>query len=240
MVDVLIRKLERYAQLSDEEKQALTGAPSRVEVYRRDQDIVREGDCPPESCIVLEGFACRYKGLAGGTRQILSIHIPGDFCDLHSFYLKVMDHAIGALGPCRVAKVPHDTLKGMLEKYPTLARALSWDVAVDGAIQREWMVSMGRRSAFEQFAHLMCELALRLQSVGLAPGDTYELPTTQADLGDAFGLSTVHVNRVLQELRAKGLVIWKGKLVTIPDIEALKEAAGFEPTYLQVRGGAEH
>jgi CRP-like cAMP-binding protein len=221
LIAALIKKLERYGAISDDERGFLEQAPWRVVTYQDDQPIVREGDAPKESCLVVEGFACRFKSLLEGTRQIMAFHIPGDFCDLHSFLLKMMDHGIAAVGPCTIAKVPHATVEEITERHPRLTRALWWDTAMDAAIHREWMISMGRRSAYQQIAHLLCELLLRLRSVGLAEGNSYELPATQNELGDAFGLSTVHVNRMLQELRTDGLIIYKGKLVTIPDPERL-------------------
>jgi CRP-like cAMP-binding protein len=234
----LVRKLESYGPVSDEERRFLEQSVSHVRDYRPHEDIVCEGDCPGESCIVVDGFACRYKLLAGGTRQIMAMHVPGDFCDLHSFILKRMDHNIAALGPCRIAKFPHAVIHEITVRFPRLSRALWWDSAVDGAIMREWMISMGRRSAYEQIAHLLCELLVRLRSVGLVSDDSYELPATQQELGDVFGLSTVHVNRILQELRREGLIVFKNKRVTIPDLDRLKEAAGFDPAYLYGRGSA--
>jgi CRP-like cAMP-binding protein len=233
----LIRKLETFGPLTDEEKDFLNRAPSQVRNYRGDEDIIREGDCPGESSIVVEGLAFRFKILPGGKRQIFSFHIPGDFCDIHSFLLKKMDHAIGVAGRCKIATVPHPTVQEITDRYPRLTRALMWDLAIDGAVFREWMVGMGRRSAYQQVGHLLCELLVRLKAVGLANDNSYELLPTQADLGDALGLSTVHVNRVLQQLRGEGLISSDGKMVTIPDIAKLTQAVGFDPAYLQVRGG---
>ena len=238
MLDPLIRKLEQYGPISDEECRFLKQAPSRIVDYTQHEPIVREGDSPSESCLIVEGFACRFKSLPEGTRQIMAFHVPGDFCDLHSFFLKKMDHGIAAMPRCKIAKVPHRKVQEITEKFPGLTRALCWDMAMDAAVHREWMISMGRRTAYEQIAHLLCELLVRLRSVGLAPGNSYEFPATQEELGDAFGLSTVHVNRMLQALRAADLIIFKGKVVTIPDPERLMEAAGFDPTYLEARGGA--
>ena len=237
MIERLIRKFEQYGPVSEDERQVLERAVSRVDEYSPHQDIVREGDCPSDSCLILDGFAYRYKLLEQGTRQILALHIPGDFCDLHSFVLKRMDHGIAAVSPCSVAKVPHAIINEITETQPRLARAFWWDTAIDAAVTREGMVSMGCRTASQQMAHLFCELFLRLRTVGLVEGTTYDLPVTQAELGDVFGLSTVHVNRVLQELRGAGLVIWDGKRVTIPDLAALMQTAAFSPEYLHVRGG---
>ena len=237
MIDPLIQKLESYGSLSEEEKEFLQRAPSAIRDYQAHKEIVREGDRPGESCVVVEGLAFRFKILPQGKRQILAFHVPGDFCDLHSFLLKRMDHGIAVAGRCKSAAVPHTLIQEITETYPRLTRALMWDVAIDGAIFREWMVGMGRRSAYERMAHLFCELLVRLKVVGLAENDSYELLPTQADLGDALGLSTVHVNRVLQQLRADGLIVSDGKMLTIPDFEKLKEVAGFDPAYLYGRGG---
>jgi CRP-like cAMP-binding protein len=229
----LIRKLEWYERLSDEEKSALETAPSRVDDYKRHDVITRQGDRPSEACLVLEGVVGRMKILENGGRQILGFQIAGDFSDLHGIYLKTMDHGIEALASARVAKVPHGTIKSLTEKYPRLARAFAWDLALDGAIQREWMTSMGRRSSYQQTAHVLCELLIRLRVVGLAADESYELPITQDDLGDAFGISSVHVNRMLQALRRDGLIELKGSALKILDIQALKDAAGFDPAYME-------
>jgi CRP-like cAMP-binding protein len=236
MMESLFAKLARYEPIADQEKAFLVASVSQGIDYAPGQSIVEEGSSPVESSLVLEGFAGRTRILADGARQILAFHIPGDFCDLHSFLLARMDHSIEALGRCRVAKVPHRRIANITERFPRLTRALWWDIALDAAIQREWMVSMGRRSAYEQMAHLLCEMFLRLRVVGLVSGNSFDLPVTQEQLGDAFGLSTVHVNRMLQALRRGNLIATSGRRITVPDLEALKEAAGFDPIYLERRG----
>ncbi|HYY83887.1 MAG TPA: Crp/Fnr family transcriptional regulator [Beijerinckiaceae bacterium] len=233
VIEALLRKLDRFAPLSPDEKRALEAAVSGVDTYTRHDIIVRQGDRPTHSCIMVEGMAARYKGLANGNRQIVSFQIPGDFSDLHSMFLKALDHGIEALSPVRIARVPHQSVDALMREHPGLARAFSWDMAVDGAITREWLASTGRRSAYERVAHLLCELMMRLRSVGLANGDAYELPITQADLSDAFGISTVHVNRMLQTLRRNGLIELKGAALRIPNVAALEEVAGFEAAYLE-------
>jgi CRP-like cAMP-binding protein len=236
--DLLLRKLERQGQLSEEEKQFIVQAPWRIVDYQPHEPIVREGDSPSDSCLVVEGFAYRFKSLPEGKRQIMAFHIPGDFCDLHGFLLKQMDHGIAASGQCKIGRLPHSTFDKIIERYPGLTRALWWDTALDAAIYREWMVSMGRRDAYRRIAHLLCELLMRFQFVGLNEGDSYPLPVTQEELGDAFGLTTVHVNRTLQRLREEGLVVMTGKRVTIPEPDRLMGVAGFDPTYLRVSGTA--
>lgn len=232
MIDPLITKLESYTRLSEEEKEFLNRSPSQFRDYQPNETIAFQGGYPTESCVIVKGFACRFKILPDGRQQILALHIPGDFCDLHSFSLKKLDHAISAVGPCSVARVPHEKLQQASDLFPNLSRAFMWNLATDAAIAREWMVSMGRRSAREQLSHLLCELLYRLKPMGLAENDAYEFPITQANLGDATGLSTVHVNRTLQELRGEGLITLRGKLLAILNLQRLKEVAGFDPGYL--------
>jgi CRP-like cAMP-binding protein len=185
---------------------------------------------------VLEGFTCRYKLLPDGRRQIASFHISGDFVDLHSFLLKQMDHAVATLTPCKMGTLAHEAIKDITERYPRLTRALWWDTVVDGAIFRQWMIGIGRRTALGRIAHLLCELHARLHAVGLSENDSYAFPVTQTELGDALGLSTVHVNRVLQELRGKGLISLRGGTLAIHDPVALRDVAAFDPAYLYLHG----
>jgi CRP-like cAMP-binding protein len=232
--EFLIRKLEERDVLSPEEKEVLESALSRPRTVKADEDMVREGDRPTESILILEGFASRYKVLQSGRRQITAIHIPGDFVDLHGFLIKKMDHAVGTLTACTIATIPHEKIRDISERYPHLTRLLWLSTLVDSSIHREWLVAMGRRSAREHMAHIVCELFVRLELVGLTEGDTFQMPVTQAELGDTLGISTVHVNRVLQELRGEGLITWRGEKLTIHDFERLKEVAEFDPTYLSL------
>ncbi len=239
MATYLIRKLEQFTKLSSEDKEALEQITSfKVRQLKAKEDIIHEGDRPRHVNLILEGWACRYKTLEDGRRQIISFLIPGDVCDLRMFILKEMDHSMGALTPLKVAEIPSDALLELTDRHPRISRALWWNSLVEEAIQREWSTSLGQRNATEHMAHLLCELYLRLRGVGLtnggAEGPSFEVPVTQEQVGDAIGLSTVHVNRTLQDLREAGLVIWKGKQVTIPDLEALKAAALFNPNYLHL------
>jgi CRP-like cAMP-binding protein len=234
VISQLIRKLERRDTLSDEEKQVLEGAVAWVKEARLDEDLVREGERPSESSLLLEGFAARYKLLRNGKRQITALHIPGDFVDLHSFLLKKMDHGVVALTRCRVGLVPHTTLREITETHLHLGRLLWLSTLIDAAIHREWLVAMGRRPALHQIAHLVCELFLRLQSVELTQHMSFELPLTQAELGDVLGLSTVHVNRVIQQLRTDGLVTWSEQRIVIEDWARLQQVAEFDPTFLNL------
>jgi len=230
----LIRNLGRHDRLSEEEKRVLEDAIAHTKTVNRGEDMVREGDRPKESLLLLEGFAARYKMTESGRRQITSIHIPGDFVDLHGYLLKVMDHAVLALTSCRMGIVPHEALRRITERHPHLSRLLSLNIAIDGAVHRQWLAMTGKPSAHTRFAHLLCELFLRLQVVGQTEGHRFRLPLTQQTLGDMLGLSTVHVNRTLQELRAEGLVSWTRDLVEILDWERLQQVAEFDPTYLNL------
>ncbi|WP_230530801.1 Crp/Fnr family transcriptional regulator [Microvirga roseola] len=228
----LIVNLERHGPLSDEERQVLQQITARVVAYRPREEIVAEGSTPSHSSLILEGFATRHNHSADGKRQITAFHVPGDFADLHSFLLKRMDGGVGALTACRVAQVAHGDLREITKRYPYLTRVLWFTTLVDGAVHRAWMTTLGRMAAGERLAHFFCELRDRLETVGMTKGDSYELPITQEELGDAFGMSTVHVNRVLQELRAEGLIASHGKTLVIRDWERLKHMGQYDPGYL--------
>jgi CRP-like cAMP-binding protein len=228
----LIRKLESIADLTPEERWAILDLPMRVETLRADQDIVRDGDRPSRCCLVLNGFACRYKMTPDGKRQIMSFHIAGDIPDLQSLHLRVMDHSLGTITPSTVGFINHEDVRGLCHRQPRIGDILWRDTLIDAAIFRQWMIGMGRKQAYERIAHLLRELFVKLKAMGLTDGYTFPLPLTQAELGDALGLSTVHVNRVLQELRGDGLIEAKGASVIIRDWGGLKKAGEFDPTYL--------
>ena len=232
MLNPLVSKLQHHDVLSSEEKQVLESMISRVREFRADEDIVRQGSRLTESNVLVEGFAARYKILMNGRRQITALHVTGDFVDLHSHLLKKLDHGVTALTPCQVAVVPHENIRRITESHPHLGRVLWLSTLIDGATHREWLVAMGRRSALGHFAHLICELFLRLQAVQRTEGYSFQLPVTQAELGDTLGISTVHVNRVVQELRMERLITWQGETVTILEWERLTKVADFDPTYL--------
>jgi CRP-like cAMP-binding protein len=187
-----------------------------------------------ESILLTSGFACRYKDLAGGERQIQELHVPGDFVDLHGFLLKFLDHNVSALSDCRIALVPHAALKRISEDHPHLSRLLWFTTLLDAAIHRETILSVGRRSAIARIAHLLCELSVRLGIVGLSEPDGFELPITQADLADATGLTPVHVNRMLKQLREENMVTFRQGRVVIHDWDGLTRIAEFDGVYLHL------
>jgi CRP-like cAMP-binding protein len=179
----------------------------------------------------------RYLVLDDGRRQIMGFYIPGDIPDLQSLHIRFMDHSVGTLVPTTAAFIPHQSLNDLNARYPGVANALWRDTIVDAAMFRLWMVGLGRKSAHDRIAHLLCELLMRFKAVGLAKdAQTCEFPITQSELGDALGLTTVHVNRVVQELRGDGLITLRGSSLHINAWEGLQQLAKFNPTYLHLEG----
>ena len=239
MATYLIRKLEQFTRLSSDDKRALEqAAAQRVRRLAPREDLIREGDKPRQVNLILDGWACRYKVLEDGRRQIQAFLVPGDICDLRMFILKQMDHSVAALTSLTVAEIPSGTILDLTQNSPRLSHALWWNSLVEEAIAREWISVLGQREAIERLAHLFCELCLRLRGVGLtnghADGIAFEMPLTQEQLADATGITTVHVNRTLQQMREQGLILLKGKTLIIPDLESLKAVALFNPNYLHL------
>ena len=235
MTNPLIRKLEQFTRLSEHDRAVLSrAAAERVRHFAPREDIIREGDRPREVNLFLTGWACRYKQLEDGRRQVVAFFLPGDLCDHNVFILREMDHSIAALTPVTVAELSRDTFEGITLDHPRITQALWWETLVNASVQREWTVNLGQRDATERMAHLFCELFLRLRGVGLTDGDGCEFPITQADLAEATGMSTVHVNRTVQELRSRGLVVLRGRRLTIPDLDALMAAGLFSANYLHL------
>jgi CRP-like cAMP-binding protein len=230
----LIRKLESIFTLSDDERHALQELPMQVVAIKADQDIVREGDRPSRSCLILSGFACTYKVTVQGKRQIVSFNLPGDVPDLQSLHLKVIDNSISTISPCSVGFITHEDLRAICERYPRITAAFWRETLIDGAIFREWVLNVGRREAYTRMAHVFCELLTRLTAVGLVEDHACDLPITQGEFADALGVTTVHVNRVLQAMRADGLIELSGDRLNIPDWERLKQVGEFDPAYLHL------
>jgi CRP-like cAMP-binding protein len=230
----LLMKLRARDVVGREEEEVLAASVAEVREHPHGRTIVRSGMTLSASTLLVEGVVCRYKDLADGQRQIMELHVAGDFVDLHGFLLKRLDHNIGTMTAVRVAMVPHDALRGITETHPHLGRMLWFSTLLDAAIHREKILSIGRRSAVARIAHIFCELHIRLRMVGLASETGYSLPLTQADIADVTGLTSVHVNRMLKKLRDENLLIFRGGTVTIQDWEGLQRLAEFDPTYLHL------
>lgn len=234
-VDDWLRTMRRRdSTISPEEEMALRQVLSEVMEVPADRDVVREHDRQTRSHLLLEGWAGRYITLADGRRQIVAVHIPGDFVDLHSFPLQVMDHSVATFTACRIALAPHERLRDLTIAHPHLARLMWLSTLVDAAILRQWLVGSGQRSALENTAHLFCELFVRLELTGRVQGATFTLPLSQVELADCLGVSAVHASRVIRELREGRLLSWRGREVEILDWEKLAALAGFDPVYLNL------
>jgi CRP-like cAMP-binding protein len=231
----LIHKLESILVLSEDEKDVLRKLSGTIKTVGPRQDLVREGDRPHECCLILEGFAYRYKLTHEGKRQIFSFHIPGDIPDLQSLHIDVMDHSLSSLTTCKALFISHETVRNLMQGCPRIADAFWRDALIDAAVFREWILNLGRREAYGRMAHLLCEFYVRLKAVGLTNGDACDMPFTQAELADATGLSTVHVNRTLQDLRGEGLITLRAGSLSVLDWDRLREAGEFDPTYLHLR-----
>lgn len=230
----LTRKLGSTADLSDDEKNTILNLPMQVLHLRADQDVVREGDRPSRSFVVLEGFTCTYSVTGDGKRQIQAFQIAGDIPDLHSLHLGTLDNSVGTIAPCTVGFIPHEALRALCERHPRIAAVLWRNSLIEAAVFRQWMTNIGCRQAYSRMAHFFCEMMVRLKAIGLADEDSCDLPMTQGELGDALGLTTVHVNRTLKQLRADGLIETRGTRLNIPDWEELKRVGDFDPTYLHL------
>jgi CRP-like cAMP-binding protein len=230
-----IDKLSGRAPLSAEDVKLLEAACGKPQDVPAHHDLVREGDKPGPIFVILAGWACRYKMLPEGTRQITAFLMPGDCCDMHASVLDQMEHTIEMLTPGRVAMIPSVRMEELILTRPALTRAFWWTQLVDEDTLRAWIVSMGRRNSLQRVAHLMCELYVRAHNIGLAHGDHFLLPLTQVVLGDALGLTAVHVNRVLRKLRVSGVMELAAGSLTIADISKLADVAGFDDNYLHRR-----
>lgn len=230
-----LRKLESVESLTDAERATAVALCQDVRTVARHSDIVSEGNRPRHVHIILRGWAARYSIVPDGGRRITAILIPGDFCDIHVTTLAVMDHGIIAITDCDVAFVPTNQIEKITQSTPVLTRALWRSTLIDESILRQWLVNSGRREAVDTVGLLLCELYARLELVGLVTDNRLKLPLTQEHLGDATGLTTVHVNRKIRELRERGLLnIVDGELY-LPSIPSLAKYCGFNSQYLHLQ-----
>ena len=233
-------KLEAFTKLSDDDRKALAQVSRNHRFVEARQDLISEGDKPRHVHLLLEGWASRYKTLPDGKRQIVSFFVPGDFCDINVYILKQMDHSIGAITRLKVAMITPDEMNVLTTGRPRITQALWWHELVNTAIQREWTLNIGQRSAFERLAHLLIEIYLRLQTIGRTTDGRCDFPLTQTDLADATGLTAVHVNRTLQELRRVGLIELERKQLKILDLDRMIEVAMFNANYLHLDHEGRH
>jgi CRP-like cAMP-binding protein len=235
MIERHLAKLRARDEIGPDEEAAIVGSIAEYRDYPADHRFIKAREELDHSTLIVEGWACRYKDVRNGQRQITELHIAGDFADLHSFTLKHLDHDVMTLTPARVAIVPHQALRTITERFPHLTRLYWFNTNLDAAIHREWELSLGRRSAVARLANLVCELGVRLEIVGLAAEDGFDLPLTQGDLADCLGLTSIHVNRMLRQLREQAVIEIQGGRVMILDPVKLRRVAEFDPTYLYLQ-----
>jgi CRP-like cAMP-binding protein len=233
MANHFVQKLRNLADLRPADIAAVSELTSQPRQYVAKQDMIREGDQPGPVFVILKGWACRYKILPSGTRQIMAFLLPGDACDLHVGMLAEMDHNLQALTPCEVALIPGDRMEILLEDHPAVARAMYKSQLIDEGILRAWIVSMGRRSSVERVAHLMCELYLR--SLSINSTSEVAFPVSQIVVADALGMTPVHVNRILKKLRTAGAMSLRRGNLLITNPLQLVQIAGFDENYLHRR-----
>lgn len=226
------RRLARFTSLTLEEQRVLMELTSTSRPFPANDGLVKAGDPADRVFVVLDGLACRYKLLSDGRRQILAYLFPGDMGDPRQLLLNSADCSMCVLRPSEIGVLTTASMQ-RLERHPNIVLAISRYSLMQQAIANEWLVNVGNRTAFERVCHLLCEIYLRLEAVGLTQDHSFELALTQAELGDTLALSAVHVNRTLMELRRLKLVTFQNRRVQIHDYVGLLSAAGFDHQYLR-------
>jgi len=233
-LDGLLRMLALHADLDDADRSAISQLPYRVRRLDPGSYIVREGDRPDQCCLLVTGFAARQKLTSAGGRQIVSIGVPGDAVDFQNMFFDISDHGVQLLTPAKVADFPRVALQQLVADRPNIGTAIIQLLLIEASILREWVVNIGRRDARSRIAHLLCELGVRLEQLGLTTADGFELPMTQEQLADATGLTSIHVNRVLKSLESEGLIVRARRHVRFSNWCALQDAGDFSRRYLHI------
>ncbi|CAN5206548.1 Crp/Fnr family transcriptional regulator [soil metagenome] len=233
-LDIVVRKLEKHMLLTAGEKKALREAFETTTDFAEGDDLGSIGESVSFVGALLVGHLCRQLTLNNGSRQLLSLPMAGDTVQMQSGLLNTMDHSVTALTPCTLAIASKAAIEAMSEEFPRLADILCRNVAIEASVTRQWVLSMGRRDAYGRLSHLFCEMFSRMSDAGLTTGASYAMPLTQAELSDATGMSVVHVNRTLMQLRDRGLIrLGRGRL-TVCDWDGLVSAGAFDPAYLHL------
>ena len=236
-VERVLRRFETRGPLDDEDRAAIRALPFMPRTLEPAGYLVREGEAPEMCALLLSGFAYRHKVTGEGERQIIAVHMRGEFLDLQNSFLEVADHNVQALTRCEIAAVPVPALRKLAEEYPRVGKAMWVDTLIDAAIFREWIVNVGRRDSISRISHLLCEFALRLEAAGLSEEHRYEMPMTQEQIADCTGLTPVHVNRVLKELGRLGLIDRDKRSVAIVQWDRLQHIGDFNTRYLHLEAG---
>ena len=233
-LELLLDNLELRSPLAEEDRQAILALPYSLKSLAPGSYAVREGE-PPTGCgVLVSGFAYRQKLTGDGGRQILSIHIPGEALDFQNTFLNVADHSVQMLTRGHLAIIPRADIQRIARSSAAIGHAILVNILVDASIFREWILNVGRRDAKSRLAHVLCELAVRLDAHGLADDMGYHLPMTQAELADALGLTPVHLNRVIRSLEVDGLLVRSKRDISFPDWERMRDIADFNDRYLHL------
>ena len=236
--DVLHRKLTSHTALPASISAHLANLAQGVKTYKAGALIAVSGDPLDQATLMVEGLACRSRVLADGRRQILSLVVPGDIIDAHASLLDRRHDNIEALSACRIARTPQSQLAAVSLAYPLLGEALQREALIEGAISREWVANVGRRSTLEALAHLICEMALRMDAVGLVQKGAFPFELTQQDLADALGVTAIYLNRMLKRLRHTGMIAVRGRTLEVLEWDTLRRLADFNPGYLHLEQAA--
>ncbi len=235
-VETLITKMQSIGVLSEQDRALIETLAVNPKRLTPQEYLLHQGDRPSNSVIVLSGVLARFQELPEGDRQVVSFHLPGEMPDLHSLFIGHMDHSLVAVTEAVVGQVPHDELRRVIRESATLMGLLWRETLIDAAIFRQWITNNGRRGATAGTAHLLCELMVRARSTGALRADgSWAMPFTQQQLGDALGLSLVHINRTLKALREANVAIIERGVLRILNWDELKRIAGFDPTYLHLK-----
>lgn len=231
-LSAMLQRLERHRPFDAADRAAVLALPHALRRLRANQHLIREGEPAENSCVLRSGFLCRHKIIADGQRQIVSVHMAGDMVNMQNSLLRTADHNVQALTDAEVVLISGQAIVALATARPNVAIAMWLDALIDGSIFREWIANVGRRDARSKTAHILCEFALRQERAGLAARSRYDLPMTQEQLGDALGLTPVHVNRTLKALERAGLISRNRRSVTIADWDGLRAVGDFDPAYL--------
>lgn len=230
------RKLSAFVRLSADDLSVMSDIYRRRRKFAAGADMIHQGQLDQCAYVLASGWACSYKLLPNGTRQIVDFQVPGDFLGLRSVLFRTADHNVTPITAVQASEVKQSDLLGAFSVTPRLATAVLWAASRDEAMVVEHLVDLGRRSATERMAHFLLELGARLRLVGLADREGFACPLSQYLLADALGLSAVHVNRVLRELREEGLLTFQKGRVFFDDYDGLVDACGFDRAYLDHEG----
>jgi CRP-like cAMP-binding protein len=231
-LNTLVRKLALLVDLDEQDRLALGRLPCSVASVRAGHHLIREGAAPTDCCLLVDGYACRYKVTSAGGRQIVSFHMRGDILDLQHLLLSKADHDVQAFTAATVAWIPNAALRALARERPRIGDALWKDTLIDSSIFREWVLNVGRRDAKARIAHMLCEFLVRCEAAGLGSAERFDLPMSQELIADATGLTSVHVNRMLRALEEDGVIRRHGREIRVGDWDLMKRVADFDPVYL--------